>query len=140
MKNRYSLFIMGTMLVFVCGCQPTMPKASEPSQTNVNPQQSDNEDDDGDDGAYGDKDTSSHREAEDASPIFPTDPVAEIDAQQILIDQAIEQAAVVLADTIVEVDGDNSLVILEAVDAIELPSEFAMVEETVESQEVESAD
>lgn len=144
MKNCYFLFIVGSVLTMVSGCQPTAPKASQQPHTNSSPQQSDNEDDDGDAGAYGDQDTSSHREASDISPVFPTDPVAEIGAQQILIDQAIEQAAVALADSIAAVDedeGETSPVVLESVTAIELPSELAMLEEAlIESCETDSED
>lgn len=134
MKNRYSLLIVGAMLTMAWGCHSSpSPKATTAPNTNQNPNQSDNEDEDVDDGTYGDKDTSSQRESQDASPTFPTDPVAEINMQQTLVDQAIQDAAVALVDSLASAEEEeNAPIVLEAVEPVEFPSEVVMAEESEE--------
>jgi hypothetical protein len=133
MKNRYSLFIMGAILMAGWGCQSQPKQPVKPACTN--PQQSDNDDSEGDDGAYGDSDTSTQRKVEDASPADPTYTTVEVAEQNELIDQAMEHVAMALADAMAddaanEESASKEEPVLEAVPSIELPSTVVMVEES----------
>jgi hypothetical protein len=129
MKRRTfgkKLFFIGSILTVAIACQPKASNMKSPKNdnTNVNPAQSDNEDEDVDDGAYGDGDTTSCCSENSLEKVIKVESATDVaDIKDVDTDASrVEpvQEIIVLGD---EEKSSANIVVLEAVTPVEIDSQ-----------------
>lgn len=135
------ILFAGSILTVAFACQPKTPNAdsSQKPETNQNPAQSDNEDEDIDDGAYGEGDTSSSCDRESGEQLHKVESATDVtDVKQAVeaeIAPAVSVQEVIPEASITKVDAPNTesltseVVVFESVSPIEIMAEHQEIVE-----------
>jgi hypothetical protein len=133
MKERFlgrQVFLAGCVTALAFGCQgpkappSTPPATDQQSDANQNPAQSDNEDTDGDDGAYGSGDTTSQLEKQEIE--LSMDTGAEVPNETAVVELSSTASDEVALEEEAAVD---ELTVLQSVSPVDIVTEH-QVEET----------
>lgn len=144
MKKRdlgKKLLFAGSILTVAFACQPKTPNAgsSPKPEMNQNPAQSDNEDEDIDDGAYGDGDTSSSCDKECGQSIHKVEPASDVTdvkeaveaplAPVVSAPESVSEAPVTKSEEVKLDAAPAEVVVLESVSPIEIVAEHQEIVE-----------
>ena len=135
------ILFAGSILTVAFACQPKTPNAdsSQKPETNQNPAQSDNEDEDIDDGAYGDGDTSSSCDKECGAQLHKVESATDVtdvkEAEEAQIAPVVSAPEAVPEASVSKVEAPNTesltseVVGLESVSPIEIVAEHQEIVE-----------
>lgn len=124
------ILFVGSILTVAIACQPQASsiKSSQNGKTNENPGQSDNEDEDTDDGAYGDGDTSSSCGENGTQPVIKGEEseadVADVQDVNAQTTPSQEESVIEISTAKEEEPSSVNVVVLEAVTPVEIVPEY----------------